>query len=123
MVLAVLIYLFLRPDLPDAFGYIPYLQHRHAIGLDRHAFSEFVIFNLPDGLWAYSFGSFIRLSFMNEPHKSAALAGGLIFVISLEPTQLYYGHGVFDAFDMASMTLAYLSAQLVGSCYFFASKR
>jgi hypothetical protein len=109
LALGALPYLFLRKD---ASVFVIALQelsrnyfefdfsHRHVLRLDSNW--DWLIYNLPDALWAFSFTNFIVLATRTDDHKIKLLylfASGLIMLV-LEITV-----GTFDWFDLAAIAL------------------
>lgn len=85
-------------------------NHRQAIRLDSHW--DWVVYNLPDALWAFSLTSFIVLATRTDSRniKLLYLIVSILIMLVLEITV-----GTFDWFDVAAM--------FIGSCVSIALMR
>jgi hypothetical protein len=112
LVLGALLYLFLRKDAPKFVieGYDFFrsffefdLSHRQILHLDSNW--DWVNYNLPDALWAFSLTSFILLATRKDNHytKFFYLFISIVIMLVLEMKV-----GTFDWLDIAAM--------LIGSC-------
>jgi hypothetical protein len=96
------IYLFLRPVKPFLLEMHPSLT-RPFLGLPDSF--NWVIYNLPDGLWAYSFFSFMRIVTIDESTKvrSIYLKLSILLMIGYEFAQTSFVVGTFDMLDVIAI--------------------
>lgn len=82
-----------------------------------HSFqpADWFVYNLPDGLWAFSFTSFVLLSTKNASRRVAN--GYLVLAIAimalLEIAQLWLPLGTFDYFDLLAILVGTLAATVL----------
>jgi hypothetical protein len=69
---------------------------------------EWVIYNLPDGLWAFAFANFVFMTCRNEPdrlYKKLYFHMTWILIMSLEIAQAFKAYGTFDWLDLIALFL------------------
>jgi len=107
LALGALPYLFLRKDAPVFViatqkllrNYFDFdFSHHQTIRLDSHW--DWVVYNLPDALWAFSLTSFIVLATRTDNHKTKLLYLSLSILMMLV---LEIKVGTFDWLDLAAM--------------------
>lgn len=75
---------------------------------------DWIIYNLPDGLWTYSFTSFNILIWKNEKSKAKRIWILLPLIISLlfEVSQYILGFGTFDNKDIIWCICGYILSMI-----------
>ena len=108
LILALIIYVLFRPYPPDNIE--PIIRwintHRYQLNSDY----DWFVYNLPDGLWAFSFTSFLIIHSSSDAFKLQRLylAVGLSTMILLEVMQIRYLAGRFDILDIVAILLGFV---------------
>jgi fucose 4-O-acetylase-like acetyltransferase len=108
LILATTIYFVFRQFPPSLVGAIK--GDSDYIQLASHL--DIFVFNLPDGLWAFSFTSFILLATRQDTNKIRLiyLCASVILMIALEAFQGDWISGTYDAKDMVAIAIGIVSA-------------
>ncbi len=103
MVIAACIYLFLRPAKPFLLELHPSLTYSF---LKLPSSFNWFVYNLPDGLWAYSFFSFMQIVTRDDSPKvrSIYLKSSVLLMLGYEMGQIGFVIGTFDLLDLAAIT-------------------
>lgn len=106
--LALAIYIIFRPYPPDKIEPLINWLNPHRIQLDSGY--DWFVYNFPDGLWAFSFTSFLIIHTRSDSIKLQCmyLAAGLSTMILLEVMQIRYLAGRFDILDIAAILLGFV---------------
>ena len=108
LILALIIYVLFRPYPPDNLELIIRWinTYRYQLSSDY----DWFVYNLPDGLWAFSFTSFLIIHTRSDAFKLQCLylATGLSTMILLEVMQIRYLAGRFDILDIAAILLGFV---------------
>ncbi|MBZ1350600.1 hypothetical protein KZZ10_08060 [Alcaligenaceae bacterium LF4-65] len=92
--------------------WLPYNAHPFKLGSNF----DWLVYNVPDGLWSFSFMSFLLIACRNDrpATRKLCLAFGSILMIGVEVAQGIYIPGTYDHLDVlatvAGMGLSYLFA-------------
>jgi len=102
---AINIYVFLRPNALQLIGGIEFWHY--PIGESHTPARQWLLFNAPDGLWAFSFESFLFLSFIKDKIwlRVVVLVLGIITMFLLEYLQKTLLPGTFDCADLVAILL------------------
>lgn len=114
LITAVCIYIFFRPIKPIFFNIFKLINYALSIRLDANF--DWLIYNVPDGLWAFSFTSFIKLVTRNDSLliKRIYLISAVLIMFGYEFGQIFYLDGTFDSYDLIATAIGiYLSVALV----------
>jgi hypothetical protein len=107
LILALIIYVLFRPYPPDNIEQIIRWINTHRYQLNSDY--DWFVYNLPDGLWAFSFTSFLIIHTSSDAFKLQFmyLATGLSTMIILEVMQIRYLAGRFDILDIVAILLGF----------------
>ncbi len=100
---AACIYLFLRPAKPFLLEIDPSLTYPF---LQLPSSFNWFVYNLPDGLWAYSFFSFMQIVTRDDSPKirSIFLMSSVLLMLGYEIGQIGFVIGTFDMLDLVAIT-------------------
>lgn len=117
LLIALSIYAFLRPTPLQLIGGIEFLHYPFANQYANDA--KWFLYNLPDALWAFSFESFLFLSFINNQFwlRATMLVFGLIVMFLLEYLQKNILPGTFDTADLFAILLGVTSSIILSSAF------
>jgi hypothetical protein len=116
LLIGIFIYLFLRPIWPNAiFNIFHFLEINifppiiSTTQLKNSEFYNFLLFNLSDALWAYSFGFFICMATQKEslPMKRAYHFIAILTAMLQELLQGSVVEGTYDPLDLFLILVAY----------------
>jgi|LakMenEpi03Aug12_release.lakeMendotaPanAssembly.Ray.scaffolds.fasta_scaffold458926_1 hypothetical protein len=79
--------------------------------LNLNTIYYWIKYNLPDGLWAFSFGSFLYLSFSGLRRKIYLILGFIVAIL-MEILQPVFINGTFDIIDLLFIELFYITSCL-----------
>lgn len=105
-----IIYVFFRKPglmLDHWFPFMDALRPKMPFRLGDSIFAEFVLFQLPDALWAFSL-MYVFLVIWKDAKSSVKFIWvliGVLFVYGIEFSQ-YVGSGTFDGLDLLAITVA-----------------
>ena len=128
MLFAVLIYVFFRTELPPVL-----LSFLNEFGIEQDSWtaiklsreSEWFVFNLPDGLWAFSFTSFIAIVSSRDKQiiywMSVLSVLGVMIVLEVLQGSLFAG--TYDLNDVIAILIGFLSALLLTSLLLMKNNR
>ena len=123
LLIALSIYAFLRPTPLQLIGGLEFLHYP----LDNHYTNDakWFLYNVPDGLWAFSFESFLFLSFINDQLwlRATMLMFGLIVMFLLECLQKNILPGTFDTADLFAILLGVTSSIILSAAINFKRER
>ena len=94
--------------------WLPYNAHPFKLGSNF----DWLVYNVPDGLWSFSVMSFLLIACRNDrpATRKLYLAFGSILMVGIEVTQGTYLPGTYDHLDVlatvAGMGLSYLLLRL-----------
>ena len=100
--IAVLIYCIFRVNLPPLLKLVWYLP---ALKLDSRF--DWLVYNVPDALWAFSFTSFLLLACRRDRPKVRALylTIGVVLMLGVEVGQGRWLAGTYDPLDLVATVL------------------
>ena len=110
MILALGIYATLRTDPPKVLLTLISWSSHPPYHLPRHL--DWLAYNLPDGLWAFSMTSFLLIAGRHDSKiiQRIYLVVGLFVMLALEIFQGSALPGTFDTNDVVSIVVGYLSS-------------
>ena len=125
LLFAIGIYAFLRVDPPPLLKILMVKFQNNSIfhiawnNLETTRTPDWFVFNLPDGLWAFSFTSFLMISTKRDSSRTRQiyLLIGLLVMVGLELLQGSVLMGTFDPFDLLAIFLGFVT-----SVYLFSNR-
>ena len=113
LILAISIYAIFRPYPPD--NLVPFLKWLSPPRLYLNSDFDWLVYNVPDGLWAFSFTSFLIIHTRSDSSRVRWLcvSTGLTTMILLELMQIHWVAGRFDFLDITAILLGFLCSLLL----------